>query len=244
MSKNVLITGAGTGIGKETALLFAKNGYNVIIACNNSYNSAIELSKKIVEFGVKALVVKADLSSPAEIDKMFCEIYSNFSKIDVVINNAGISHIAQIQDTSLTDYNKVFDVNMKSIFLINNQVLPKMIENKYGRIINVSSMWGERGASCEVVYSSSKSAVIGYTKALSKEVGLSGITVNCILPGLIDTEMNACLCEEDFSNLCDQTPLGRIGKPSEVANAALFLASENASFISGEVLNVSGGFVI
>ena len=243
MSKNVLITGAGTGIGKETALLFAKNGYNVIIACNNSYNSAVELSKQILEFGVKSLVVKADLSSPDEIDKMFSEIYSNFTKIDVVINNAGISHVAQIQDTSLTDYNKVFDVNMKSIFLINNHVLPKMIENKYGRIINVSSMWGERGASCEVVYSSSKSAVIGYTKALSKEVGLSGITVNCVLPGLIDTEMNANLSDDDKKELIECTSVGRIGKPIDVANAILFLASEESSFITGQTLGVDGGFI-
>lgn len=243
MSKNVLITGAGTGIGKETALLFAKNGYNVILSCNKSYNLAVELSKEIIKMGVKSLVVKADLTIPAEIDNMFCEIYNNFSKIDVVVNNAGVSHIAQIQDTSLTDYNKIFDVNMKSIFLINNHVLPKMIENKWGRIINVSSMWGERGASCEVVYSASKSALIGYTKALAKEVGLSGITVNCVLPGVIDTEMNANLSDNDIKEIIDSTSVGRIGKPIDVANAILFLASDNSSFITGQSLGVDGGFI-
>ena len=165
-------------------------------------------------------------------------------KIDVLINNAAISTNSLFTDISLESWNDEMSVNLTSAFLYSKATVPGMINKKWGRIINISSMWGVVGASCEVCYSTAKAGLIGMTKALAKELGPSGITVNAIAPGLIDTDMNAKLSEEDKSDLIDMTPVSRIGTPSDVASAALFLAGDNASFITGEVLNLSGGFVI
>ena len=161
-----------------------------------------------------------------------------------MINNAAISSFSLFTDISYEDWRKMFAVNLDGAFLYSKRVLPGMINKKQGRIINVSSMWGIVGSSCEVHYSAAKAALIGMTKALAKEVGPSGITVNCIAPGVIDTEMNAKLSEEDIRALKDETPLMRIGLPREVAEAALFLAGEGAAFITGAVLNVNGGFIV
>jgi 3-oxoacyl-[acyl-carrier protein] reductase len=243
MKKTALITGGATGIGRATAKLFLSNGYNVVAVYNKSESDAISLKDELKNIGDNFMIIKADLTNYSEVESLFNQIYSRYKKVDVVVNNAGVALFSQVQDTTLADYDKLFDVNMKSIFIVNNFALKSMLSNKYGKIVNVSSMWGERGASCEVVYSASKSAVIGYTKALAKEVGLSNINVNCVLPGVIDTRMNNRLTDEDKKDLADSTALNRLGTPLDVANAIFFLASDEASFITGQSLGVDGGFI-
>ena len=243
MAKTVLISGASKGIGKETAKLFAKNGYNVIVNYNKSENDAITLKEELLSYGVKCLIIKADVTKNSEVLSMVDTAIKEFGKIDVLVNNAGISYFSLAQDTNEEDFDRVFNVNTKSVHLLTKAVLPYMIEKKSGVVVNVSSMWGKKGASCESIYSASKSAIIGYTKALSKEVGLSGIRVNAVLPGVIDTDMNKKFSKSDIEELENSTSLARIGKPQEVAEVIYFLASEKSSFITGETIAVDGGFI-
>ena len=169
---------------------------------------------------------------------------ADLGHVDVLINNAAVAYQGLITDTTDVIYDRLMDVNMKGAFNATKAVLPGMINRKDGVIINISSMWGEVGASCEVIYSASKAALLGFTKSLAKEVGPSGIRVNCISPGVVDTPMNSAHGERDMEELSNETPLERIGKPEEIAKATLFLASENASFITGQILGVNGGFII
>jgi 3-oxoacyl-[acyl-carrier protein] reductase len=184
--------------------------------------------------------IKCSVRDSAAVEKMAEKI----GDIDILINNAGISRINLFTDISEQEWDDIFDVNIKGMFLVTRAFLPGMIRRKYGKIINISSMWGVTGGSCEVHYSASKAAVIGFTKALAKEEGPSGINVNCIAPGVIETEMNAQLDDEAKRELCEETPLMRLGKPEEIANAALFLASDAASFITGQVICSDGGITI
>ena len=242
--KKVIVTGASGGIGKEIAKNFASNGYQTICFYNSNKDGVKELENWAFANNIKGAIypVKVNLSSPVSIGNAYKKLIEKFKSIDVLVNNAGISLTKLITDTSLEEWNKVFDINMKSVFLLTNLVLEQMISKKYGKIINISSMWGVHGASMEVAYSASKSALIGYTKALAKEVGPSNINVNCVCPGLIDTKMNAHLSKEDLSSLVDCTPLSRIGTPKDVANLVTFLASESANFITGECITIDGGF--
>ena len=242
--KTALITGASRGIGRAIALSFAKNGYNIAAVYNKSEEAANILKNEIEALGGSIRLYKADVAVSNEVEKALEQILDDFSVIDVLINNAGIAHFGLVTDVTEEQYDRIMDVNMKGTFLFTKGVLPNMIHNKNGVIINISSMWGQVGASCEAVYSASKAAVIGYTKALAKEVGISGIRVNCISPGVIDTDMMAEFDEADKAELCDQTPINRIGTADDIANAAVFLASEKASFITGQVIAVNGGFVI
>ncbi len=238
MGKTVLITGASQGIGAAMARDFAERGYNVIINYNKSANAAESLCSEIIKKGGSAAAVSADVREAEQICKMLEE--SPYGMPDIIINNAGVAHYGLLQDMSEDEYNNVMDINVKGVFNTCKAVLPSMIRNQKGTIINISSVWGRRGASCEVVYSASKAAVIGFTRALAKEVGPSGITVNCICPGVIETEMLSRFTLEDKKALCEETPAGRLGKPQEVSAAALFFA-ENP-FITGQILDVSGGF--
>lgn len=239
MKKTVLITGGSRGIGAETVRLFAEKGYNVAFIYNKSVDKATELSAKTGAYGIQA-----DVGDSKTLLNAIEKINNKFGGVDILINNAGIARQKLFTDITEAEWDKMFDVNVKSIFTTTKALLPYMINRKWGRIINISSIWGVTGASCEVHYSASKAAIIGFTKALAKEVGPSGITVNCIAPGVIETEMNKNLDEETIEGLKEETPLCRIGTPLDVAESALFLASDKASFITGQILGVNGGIVI
>ena len=237
--RTVLITGGSRGIGRAMVELFSKEGYRVAFTYKNSDDKANELSAM-----TGALAIKADSASEEDVKRAVREVIDKLGNPEILINNAAVSSFSLFTDISLSDWRNMFSVNVDGAFLYSREVIPAMIRNGGGRIINVSSMWGITGSSCEVNYSATKAALIGMTKALAKELGPSSITVNCIAPGVIDTEMNEALSSEDMAALKEETPLMRIGSPDEVAKAALFLASDGASFITGEVLNVNGGFLI
>ncbi len=241
--KTVLITGSARGIGAATAALFADSGYNVVINYNTSEAEALSLCETLRTKGHNAIAVKADVSNRDEAEFLFDEAKKAFGGIDVLVNNAGIAQQKLFTDITVQDYDRMFNCNVKSVFNCCQCALPYMIHNKNGRIINISSMWGIVGASCEVHYSASKAAVIGMTKALAREVAPSGITVNCIAPGVIDTPMNKGFDEETINALKEETPVGRIGNPEEIAKAVLFFAEEGSGFITGQVLGVDGGFI-
>lgn len=242
-NKTVIVTGASGGIGSAIAATFALNGYNVVINYNNNETAALSLSSVLGEKGAAVRIFKADVSDSSQADSLVDFAKSEFGSVDILVNNAGIAQQKLFTDITDDDFDRMFNVNVKSVFNCCRAVLPEMIHNKHGRIVNISSMWGICGASCEVHYSASKAAVIGLTKALAKEVGPSGITVNCVAPGLIDTPMNGNLSEETIKELCEETPVSRIGTPQDVAKAVFFLSSEDSSFITGQVLGVDGGFI-
>lgn len=237
--KNVLITGGSRGIGKAMVKAFADRGYNVAFTYKSSADAANQLS---LETG--ALAIMADSAVEEDIISATSSVAKYFGGIDILINNAGISSFSLLQDLTLAEWNNCIATNLTSAFIYSREVIPFMLKSHKGRIINISSMWGLVGASCEVHYSTAKAGLIGFTKALAKELGPSGITVNAIAPGVIETDMNAHLSPDDLRSLSDDTPMGRIGKADEIAKAALYLAGEDASFITGDVLNISGGLVI
>lgn len=244
MKKTVLITGASRGIGRAAAEAFAKAGYDVAVNYNKSAEAAETLCRELEKYSVKALPFQADIADKKAVNAMTNEIEKKLGGVSVLVNNAGIAEQALFTDITEKMWDKMFAVNVKGAYNCTQAVLPKMIHEKYGRIINISSMWGISGASCEVHYSAAKAALIGFTKALAKEVGLSGITVNCVAPGVIDTDMNGHLSPEIISELKEETPLNRIGAPRDVAETVLFLASEKASFITGQTISVDGGFIL
>lgn len=234
--KTAVITGSSRGIGKAIAEEFAKNGYHVIL---NASKSADELNDAYEEFlskGYSCEAVLADVSDYEECKKLFIKAP------DVLVNNAGISHIGLFTDMTPESFKHLIDVNLMSAFNCSHIALKTMIRNHCGNIINISSIWGERGASCEVVYSASKGGINSFTKALAKEVGLSGIRVNAISCGVIDTKMNACFDEEEKAALCDEISLARFGKAEEIAKLAYFLAEDDKSgYINGQIITADGG---
>ncbi len=236
--KNVLITGASRGIGRACAEKFAAEGFRVFANYNNSEANANELAEKT---GV--IPIRADVSDAAQVEKM-AEIINAYGGVDILVNNAGIAQQKLFTDITEEDWDRMFDINVKGMYLVTKSLIPGMINKKCGKIINVSSMWGVTGGSCEVHYSAAKAAVIGFTKALAKELGPSGIQVNCIAPGVIDTDMNNNLTEEDIAWLSEETPLGRTGTAAETAELIYFLASEKADFITGQVIGNNGGLVV
>lgn len=222
--KKALVTGGATGIGRAVALYLAEHGYDVTITYNQTLPDYDGVNK-----------IKCDLSSVAEIEKLF----GNFSSLDLLVNNAGISIVKMINDVTENDYETLTAVNQRAVYFCSKEAVRLMLKNHSGAIVNISSMWGQVGASCETLYSMSKAGVIGLTKALAKELAPSGITVNCIAPGIIDTRMNS---QFDRAELIDEVPLGRLGTGIDIAKATLFLAEND--YITGETLSVSGGMVI
>lgn len=234
-----LITGASGGIGSATARRLANDGYTVCIHYHDNREHAEELAHEL-----RGMAVQADFSDLSDIDRMVTEVTRHYGKIDLLVNNAGESLTGLFQDISDEAAQRLFAVNVGGTLHVTKRVLPLMLRIQHGCIINVSSVWGEVGAACEVHYSASKAAIIGFTKALAKEVGRSGIRVNCVSPGVIDTEMNSAHSGETMQMLAEETPLARIGHAEEVAAAIGFLASEQARFITGQILPVNGGFNI
>ena len=242
--KTVLITGASRGIGREIAIKFASEGYNVVLNYNTSESKAKIIAKYIEKMGVKCLLVKADVSVEAEVVDMVNIALNKFGKIDVLVNNAGVALSKLFQLTTTDEVARVFGVNTFGVINCSKAVVPSMVSEKSGKIINISSIWGKVGASMETIYSASKGAVIAFTMALAKELAPSNISVNCVCPGVIDTDMLLEYSEDDKNELKEQTPLNRLGTPQDVANAVYFLASDNATFITGQVITVDGGFAL
>lgn len=235
--KKVIVTGGSRGIGAECVRTFSKNGYEVSFIYNNS-----DLEAKKLEEETGACAYKCDVKNIAHLETTLNEAIERMGGVDVLVNNAGIALVKLFGDTTNEDIENVFSTNLIGATVAARTVSKHMIKEHYGRIINIGSVWGKVGASMEVVYSASKAGLEGLTKALAKELGPSGITVNCIEPGVIDTEMNGCLEGDTLVSLVNETPLCRIGRTSDIASAVLWLASEDASFVTAQILGVDGGF--
>ena len=244
MNRTALITGASRGIGRAAAELLAECGYRLMLNYFRSEGSVQELKQKLTAAGADAEIFQADVGDPRQAEAMAEACCKRFGRVDVLINNAGIADVGLLTEVTDERWDRLWRVNVGGVFYTCRAVLPGMIREKRGKIINLSSIWGIAGASCEAAYSATKAAVIGLTKALAKEVGPSGIQVNCIAPGAVETDMNAALDEAALRSLREETPLGRLGTPREIAAAIAFLASEESDFITGQVLSPNGGLVI
>lgn len=242
--RTALITGASRGIGAATARRLARAGYAVAVNYCRSEDRALALVEELREAGHTAMAVRADVSDPDQVGDMVDNVLDKFCQLDILVCNAGRSWVGLLGDMTPEEWRELFAVNLDSVFYCCKAVMPHMIHRKRGKIITISSMWGQVGASCEAAYSASKAGVIGLTKALAKELGPSGITVNCVAPGVVDTEMNQNLTAEDLDALRQETPLERIGRAEDVAESVLFLASEGADFITGQVICPNGGLII
>ncbi len=241
--KTALVTGGAKGIGAAVCRALAKDGYNIALNFNTSEKEAKCLKNQLSSI-TSVEIFKADVSDSEQVKKMFSEIENTFGGVDVLVNNAGIAGQALFTDITDEMWQKMIGTNLTGAFNCCRSALPYMIREKCGTIINIASMWGEVGASMEVHYSAAKAGLIGLTKALAKEVGLSGITVNAVSPGVVLTDMMAQFSEEDKKVLADETPMGVLGTPEDIASTVSFLVSEKARFITGQVVSVNGGFVI
>ena len=238
-NRKIIITGGARGIGAAAVRFFAAQGDRVAFI----YRSNNEAAEKLVsETG--AVAVKADISVSSEATRAAIECIRLLGGADILINNAGIAQIKLFDTITDEDWRRMLDTNLSGVFYVTREVVKNMISNHCGRVINIGSMWGKTGAACEVHYSASKAGLRGFTVSLAKELGPSGITVNCIEPGVIATEMNASLDSETLSELCDETPVCRLGTVDDVVNAIDFFASEKSSFITGQILGVDGGFAV
>ncbi len=242
--KTVLITGASRGIGATAARLFAADGYTVAVNYHTSFEAAEAVVADIQRAGGNAFSICADVADADAVNTMVDTVLTRCGGLDVLVHNAGIAHQALLTDTEPAVWHRMMGVHLDGAYHCSRAVIPQMVRRHSGCILMVSSMWGEVGASCEVAYSAAKAGLIGFTKALAKELGPSGIRVNGVAPGVIDTDMCATLDAPTRAALCDETPLARLGTPEDVAELLLFLASDRASFVTGQVIGVNGGLVI
>ncbi len=233
--KTVLVTGGSSGIGEGITRMLAKEGYRVFFTYNGGKDRA-----KTIEEETGALAVKLDLNDRESMKRAVDMI----GGVDVLVNNAGVSEFRMFTDVTEEQYDFLMGVNLKGAYMLTQLAVPNMVSKKWGRIVNVSSMWGVSGASCEVTYSTSKAGLIGFTKALAKELGLSGITVNCVAPGFILTRMSENIDESIKAQFIDETPMNRLGKPEDIANAVRFFISEDSSFVTGQTIVVDGGYIL
>ncbi len=242
--KTAIITGAAKGIGAAVAVAFAKSGYKVVINYNKSEERARALCQILNDtYPTEAVCIKADVSTSDGAKKLITEAVSAFGDIDVLVNNAGIAQQKLFTDITNEDWQAMISTNLSSVFFVSREAVPFMVSKKSGSIVNISSIWGETGGSCEVHYSAAKAGVIGLTKALAKELAPSGITVNCVCPGVIKTDMLSSFSEEDLKALTEETPVMRLGTPKDVADAVFYLAT-NSGFVTGQILGVNGGMYV
>lgn len=240
--KTVIVTGGSRGIGAAIVKELAKSGFYVVLDYNKSEKEAKKIQKELKEMNINIEIFKADVSKREDVKELVKFALEKYKNIDVLINNAGIDQIKPFTDITDEDWNKMMKVNLNSVFYCTQEVLENMIHNKKGCIINISSIWGKEGASCEVHYSSSKAAVDGFTKALAKELGPSNIRVNSISPGLVDTDMNKNIREEDIQLIKSEIPLGRVAKPEEIAKSVKWLIDDE--YVTGQIISVNGGWGI
>ena len=241
-AKNILITGASHGIGKAIAARFAAEGFSLVLNCKNDVELLRSYADKLSQsYGVQTLTIPGDISDHSFVCEMFSRIRDRFDGVDVLVNNAGISHIGLLTDLSIDDWNRVIATNLTSVFSCCHEAVPYMVHRKSGCIINISSVWGNVGASCEVAYSASKGGVNSFTKALAKELAPSNVTVNAIACGVIDTRMNSCFDDNERASLEEEIPMGRYGQPQEVAALAWQLASA-PTYLTGQILTLDGGW--
>ena len=240
----VIITGASRGIGKTMAELFAVKEFNVLLNYHRSESEAFQTAARLKAMGLSVALYQGDVTDKRRMDSMVDFCINTFGSIDVLINNAGIAASKLFVDITEAEWDELINVNLKGVFNCSQAVLRYMIPEKKGKIINIASIWVMVGAACEVPYSTAKAGVIGLTKALAKELGPSNIQVNCIAPGIIETDMLSGYRETELLELKNQTPLQRLGKPADVASCALFLASGTADYMTGQVISPNGGFVI
>ena len=242
MNKKVLITGASRGIGKSIAQTFAQNGYSLVINCSKSKDALMNLKKELEEtYHVPVLASVGNIGDYDYVVSLFEEIKKEFGGIDILVNNAGISHIGLLTDMTPEEWKNLMDINLSSAFYTSKLSIPYMLSKQAGKIINISSVWGNVGSSCEVAYSASKGGLNTFTKALAKELAPSNIQVNAIACGCIDTEMNQCFSEEERHELMNEIPAGRFGTPEEVASLVYSLANES-SFLTGQIITLDGGW--
>ena len=242
MGKTVLVTGGAKGIGREIVRMLAKENYNVLINYNKSEKDAIELKNYLIGQNCNVEIFKADINNEQEVGKMIKFCVNKFNNIDVLVNNAGISQIKAFMDLSRDEWDEMLNTNLISVFHITQKVLEGMVRHKAGCIINVSSIWGITGASCEVHYSTAKAGIIGFTKALAKEMGPSNIRVNCVAPGAINTDMNKTVTEEEWKTFLGEVPLRRFGEVIDIARCVKWLIEDN--YTTGQVISPNGGYVI
>ncbi|GAA0114595.1 elongation factor P 5-aminopentanone reductase [Clostridium senegalense] len=241
--KVAIVTGGSRGIGKAIVLELTRLGASVVINYNNDDENAINTLEEVKSLGGYGILVKGNVSEYNFCNELVTKCLSKFGKIDILVNNAAISKVGLFIDMKEEEFNQLINVNVKSLFNMSKNVIPHMIERGCGNIVNISSMWGNVGASCEVAYSASKGAVNMFTRALAKEVAPMNIRVNAVAPGVIKTKMNSWLSEDELKDLQEEIPMGRLGEPKEVAKAVAFLVSQNSSYITGQILNVDGAII-
>ncbi len=242
--RTAMVTGGSRGIGAAAVRLLAREGWQVAVGCCQNLDRAQALCKELTAAGAEVFPFQGDVASATQMEAFAQTVLDRWGQIDLLVNNAGIAQQKLFTDVTEEEWDRIFAVNAKGLYCCCRAVVPHMVRRHAGSIVNIASIWGEVGASCEVPYSASKAAVIGFTKALAKELGPSGIRVNCVSPGVIATEMNAALDPETVEALREETPLGVIGRPEDAARAILWLAGEDSAFVTGQVLGVNGGFVI
>lgn len=240
--KTVLVTGSSRGIGKAIAVKFAKKGYNVIINCAHNEEVLLKTKSEIEAYQVPCHAYLGDMGNIEDARELFCQVKKLYGSVDVLVNNAGIAYVGLFTDMTPDDWNKILTTNLTSVYNCCSLAVPDMINKKYGKIINISSVWGNVGASCEVAYSASKGGMNAFTKALAKELAPSNIQVNAVACGAIDTEMNRFLTDEELMQLIDEIPASRLGKAEEVADLVYHLAYKN-EYLTGQIIKLDGGWI-